>query len=89
MATLHLCDGWRLNEDDDRQWILQRENPKAKDDRGRWQAVAFCGTFEGLIGVALSHRKVKPTEAASMLLKSLPAHYEPGALGALVVREAA
>ena len=69
--------------------ILQRENPEAKDERNRWHAVSFCGTREGLVEVALSHRKVQPTEAACSLLKSLPAHYEPGALDALVVREAA
>ena len=35
MATLHLCDGWRLSEDGRLQWILQRERPKANDERDR------------------------------------------------------
>ena len=89
MAYLHLCDGWWLNEDGDRQWILQREQPKAKDERNRWHAVSCCGTREGLIEVALPHHKVRPTDAACAALKSPPAHYEPGALDVLVVREAA
>ena len=86
---LHLCDGWRLNEDGQLQWILQRERPKAKTERDRWRSMAFCGTREGLIKVALPRHKVKPTNAACAALKSLPAHYEPGALGALAVKAAA
>ncbi len=89
MATLHLRNGWRLNEDGDRQWILQRERPKAKTERDRWRSLAFCGTRQGLIEVALPRHKVKPTDAACAALKSLPAYYQPGALDALVVREAA
>lgn len=50
---------------------------------------SFWETREGLLDVALPHNRVRPTEAASRLLKSFPPHYEPGALGALVVREAA
>ena len=89
MANLHLCPGWRLAEDGALQWILQRENPKAKEERHRWGALSFCGTRAGLIEVALPHRKVKPTEAACRLLKSLPEHYEPGALARLAMPMAA
>ena len=74
MAHLHLCEGWRLSEDGDRQWILQREHPRAKVERDRWRSVAFCGTREGLIDVALPHHRVRPTAAAHASLKSLPAH---------------
>ncbi len=89
MAHLHLAEGWRLGEDDLCQWISQRENAKARDERHRWKAVSFCGTREGLIEVALPHRAVNPTEAACYLLERLPRHYQPDALGALVVRKAA
>ena len=89
MAHLDLCPGWRLSEDGQLQWILQRENPKATHERHRWVSVSFCGTREGLIDVALPHRKVKPTEAACRLLESLPAHYESGALARLTMLMAA
>ena len=56
MAHLHLAEGWRLGEDGALQWILQRERPKAKAERDRWQSVAYYGTLEGLIEIALLHR---------------------------------
>ena len=52
-ATFPINDRWRLSEDGKLQWILQRENPKAKDDRHRWSSVSFFGTLEGLLEVAL------------------------------------
>ncbi len=45
-AVFQINDRWRLTEDGDVQWILQRESPKAKHDRNRWQSVAYCGTRE-------------------------------------------
>ncbi len=89
MAHLDLCLGWRLSEDGQLQWLLQREYPKAKTKRDRWRSVAFCGTREGLVEVALPHNRVQPTEAASASLKSLPAHYETGALARLAMPMAA
>ena len=79
-ATFAINDRWRLTEDGDVQWILQRENPKAKDDRHRWSSVAFCGTRGGLLTVGLPHNGVSLSDAASRVLNSLPEHYEPGAL---------
>ncbi len=52
-ATIPINDRWRLSEDGALQWIVQRENPKVKDERHRWASVAFCGTREGLLEVAL------------------------------------
>ena len=43
-ATFPINDRWRLSDDGECQWILQRANPKAKHDRNRWQSVAYCGT---------------------------------------------
>ncbi len=82
-------DRWRLSEDGECQWILQRANPKAKHDRNRWQSVAYCGTREGLLEVALPHHGVTPSDAAALSLKSLPEHYEPGKLEASVLDRAA
>ncbi len=79
----------RRSRDGDRQWILQRERPKAKAERDRWRSMAFCGTREGLIDVALPHHRVRPTDAAHASLKSLTPHYQPGALDAMTAREAA
>ncbi len=84
-AVLQITEGWRLAEDGELQWILQRENPKAKHDRNRWQSVAYCGTREGLLEVALPHHGVTPSDAAALSLKSLPECYEPGALERLAV----
>ena len=71
---------WRLSEDGSMQWILQRHRPKAKDERSKWASVAFCGTSQGLLEVALPHRGVIPSDAASYVLQRLPATYQPGAL---------
>ena len=79
-AVFQITDRWRLTEDGELQWILQRENPKAKHERNRWKSVAYCGTREGLLEVALPHHGVIPSDAASYLLKSLPQYYEAGAL---------
>ncbi len=84
-ATCPINDRWRLTEDGDVQWILQRANPKAKHDRNRWQSVAYCGTREGLLEVALPHHGVTPIDAAALSLKSLPEYYEPGVLERLAV----
>ena len=51
--------------------------------------MAFCGTRQGLIEVALPRHKVKPTDAACAALKSLPAHYQPGAPARLAMPMAA
>ena len=59
-ATFPINDRWRLTEDGDVQWILQRANLKAKHDRNRWQSVAYCGTREGLLEVALPHLTTLP-----------------------------
>ncbi len=79
-ATFQINERWRLSEDGELQWILQREEPKAKSERHRWMSVAFCGTREGLSVVALPHHKVNPTDAACRALERLPKTYEPGAL---------
>ena len=71
-----------------RGWIFVGEMSRRREkppQLGRFHS----GTRESLIEVALPHRKFQPTEAACWLLKSLPASYEPGALDALLVREAA
>lgn len=60
MAQLDLCPGWRLSEDGQSQWILERRRPNVKNERDRWRAVAFCGTCEGLIDVALPHLRSLP-----------------------------
>ncbi len=88
-ATFPINDRWRLSEDGDVQWILQRANPKAKDDRHRWSSVAFCGTRAGLLNVALPHYGIISSDAASRVLESLPEHYEPGKLDASVLDRAA
>ena len=80
MAHLHLCEGWRLSEDGQLQWILQRHYPEAKNARDRWRSVAYCGTREGLLEVALPHNGVQPTDAACASLKRLPRRYELNAL---------
>ena len=72
MAHLHLADGWRLAEDGELQWILQRENPKAKEDRNRWRPVAFCGTREGLLEVALPHKRCSTHRCRLLRLKLAP-----------------
>ena len=84
-AVLQINDRWRLGEDGELQWILQRENPKAKHERHRWVSVAFCGTREGLLEVALPHHRIIPTDAACRALQRLPETYRPGALAALAV----
>ena len=89
MSYLHLADGWRLADDGELQWMLQRHYPKAKNARDRWRSVAFCGTREGLLDVALPHNGVQPTDAACAALKRLPRRFEPGALDTLAVPEAA
>ena len=83
-TAIVLCDGWRLSEDGQYQWLLQRENPKAKDERSRWASVSFCGSLRGLLEVALPHRGVEPTDAATSVLQRLPATYEPGVLERVV-----
>ena len=67
-ATFPITVRWRLSEDSDVQWILQRANLKAKHDRNRWQSVAYCGTREGLLEVALSHHGVILSDAAALSL---------------------
>ena len=84
-ATFPITVRWRLSEDSDVQWILQRANLKAKHDRNRWQSVAYCGTREGLLEVALSHHGVILSDAAALSLKSLPVLYEPGALERIAI----
>ena len=88
-AIFQINGRWRLSEDGEVQWILQRHNPKAKHERHRWVSVAFCGTREGLMEVALPHHKVNTSDAACRALKLLPAYYEPGALDALALDRAA
>ncbi len=79
-AAIELASGWRLSENGELQWLLQRGQPSASNERNRWRTVAFCGTKQGLIEVALPHLGCQPTDAALLRLKSLPAHYSPGAL---------
>ena len=88
-TTFQINDRWRISEDGECQWILQRANPKAKDERHRWSSVAFCGTREGLLKIALPHHGIIPSDAASRVLKSLPERYEPGKLDASVLDRAA
>ncbi len=83
-VAIPINDGWRLTEDGSMQWILQRANPKAKDVRSKWASVAFCGTLQSLLEVALPHRGVDPTDAACIVLRRLPAMYKPGALARAV-----
>ncbi len=79
-GVIQIDEHWRISEDGDVQWILQRERPKAKDDRSKWASLAFCGTLQGLLEVALPHRGVEPTDAASIVLQRVPALYKPSAL---------
>ena len=83
MAIFELCAGWRLSGDGELQWMLQHEQPGAKDERSRWKSVAYCGSLEGLLAAALPRHRVNVTDAARGLLKRLPANYQPGALAAL------
>ena len=87
MATISLNEHWRLTEDGQLQWIVQREKPKAKSERHRWASLAFCVTGEGLLNVALPRHGIIPTEAACHVLERLPARYEPAALGQAVGAE--
>ena len=80
VAAIELALGWRLFEDGELQWLLQRQQPSASNERNRWRTVAFCGTKEGLLEVALPHHGCQPTDAALLRLKSLPEYYLPGAL---------
>ena len=80
VAAIELAPGWRLFEDGELQWLLQREQPSVADERNRWRTVAYCGTKEGLLEVALPHHSCQPTDDALLRLKSLPEHYLPGAL---------
>ncbi len=78
--AIPINDGWRLTEDGRLQWNLQRENPKAKSKQHRWVSVAFCGSREGLLDVALTHHRIIPTDTAYRVLQRLPETYQPGAL---------
>ena len=80
VATTDLAPGWRLSEDGGLQWLLQREQSSVSNERNRWRTVAFCGTKEGLLEVALAHHGCQPMDAALLRLKSLPEHYLPGVL---------
>ncbi len=67
MTALPLCDGWRLTEDGEMRWILQRESPQARHERHRWSSRAFCGTRQSLLEVALPHHTGSQAEAAARL----------------------
>ena len=88
-AAIELASGWRLSEDGELQWLLQREQPKVSNERNRWRTVAFCGTKEGLLEVALPHHGCQPTDVALLRLKTLPEYYLPGVLAQIRDRTAA
>ena len=52
MATLHLADGWRLGEDGQLQWIVEKWTGQ------KWRPKAYCGTKAGLLEVALPRHRV-------------------------------
>ena len=76
-ATFQITDRWRLSEDGDVQWILEKLSGKT------WRAKAWCGTKDGLIGVALPHNRIAAPNTVLDALSHLPESYEPGALGRL------
>ena len=74
LATLQINDRWRLSEDGELQWILEKLSGKT------WRAKAYCGTRDGLIGVALPHNRIAAPNTVLAALNRLPDSYEPGAL---------
>ncbi len=82
-AIFQINDRWRLSEDGELQWILQQRRGKG------WRSVAYCGTKAGLLEVALPHNRVAASRPVLAALNHLPESYEPGALDALVMDEAA
>ncbi len=82
-AIFQINDRWRLTEDGELQWILQTLQGT------RWRDRAWCGTRDGLIGVALPHHKVAVPAGVLAALERFPEFYEPGAQDALVMDEAA
>ena len=52
LGYLDLCEGWRLSEDGELQWIVEQwRKPK-------WRPKAYCGTKAGLLEVALPHHRI-------------------------------
>ena len=45
-VVVNINDRWRITEDGQSQWILQWREGE------RWRHMAFCGTKDGLIGIA-------------------------------------
>ena len=89
VAAIELAPGWRLFEDGELQWLLQREQPSVADERNRWRTVAYCGSREALVEVALPHHGCQPTDSALLRLKTLPEYYLPGVLAQIRDRTAA
>ena len=74
---IDIDDRWRLSEDGTLQWILQYRAGKT------WQNMSFCGTRDGLLGVAMPHRRITVPKCLLEALRGLPNRYEPGALDAV------
>ncbi len=79
-AVIHLAERWRLTEDGDAQWLLQKRIGE------RWRDKAWCGTREGLLIVALPHNRVAAAAAVLARLRGLPNSYTPEALEQLLVK---
>ena len=61
-------DDWRLASDP-LQWVLQKRNPNATDEKNRWRSVGCFGRFDGAV-VECSRRRIR----------ILPGVYGPEAL---------
>ncbi len=74
-ATFAITDRWRLSEDGELQWILEKFTGKT------WRGKAWCGTKAGLLEAgALPRNKISVPNTVLAALNRLPDSYEPGAL---------
>ena len=73
-ATFPITDRWRLSDDGEAQWVLEKYTGKS------WRGKAWCGTKAGLLEVALPKYNVAAPNTVLATLSRLPNSYEPGAL---------
>ena len=71
-GAIAIDDRWRVSEDDEIQWVLQ------KLEGGRWRNIAWCGTRDGLLDVALPHNNIAAPAGVLDALSGLPDTYQPG-----------
>ena len=71
-ATFPINDRWRLSEDGELQWILEKFTGKT------WRGKAWCGTKAGLLEVALPKYNVAAPNTVLATLNHLPDAYEEG-----------